>query len=57
MYISVSDNPFFVWEKPGILRYILCSLISCVFFWILLMMIEYNWIQKVSGANNITNSL
>ncbi|CAH2106426.1 unnamed protein product [Euphydryas editha] len=42
----IREDPFYEWEKPGILRYIVCSLISCFVFWILLMAIEYNWIQR-----------
>ncbi|XP_059047228.1 phospholipid-transporting ATPase ABCA1-like [Achroia grisella] len=43
----VSDSAHFNWEKPGILRYLVVSLISCVVLWIILMVIEYRLLHKV----------
>ncbi|XP_047529226.1 phospholipid-transporting ATPase ABCA3-like [Vanessa atalanta] len=43
----IPENPYFEWEKPGILRYIICSLISGAVLWLILMIFEYNWIQRV----------
>ncbi|XP_052759277.1 phospholipid-transporting ATPase ABCA3-like [Galleria mellonella] len=43
----ISENPYFDWEEPGVLRYIVALLISGVVFWILLMIIEYRLLQKI----------
>ncbi|KAM3964373.1 phospholipid-transporting ATPase ABCA3 [Aphomia sociella] len=41
------ENSYFDWEEPGVLRYLVMILISCLIFWIILMIIEYRLIQKV----------
>ncbi|XP_046959913.1 phospholipid-transporting ATPase ABCA3-like [Vanessa cardui] len=43
----IPENPYFQWESPGILRYIICSLISGAVLWLILMIFEYNWIQRL----------
>ncbi|XP_045771590.1 ATP-binding cassette sub-family A member 2-like [Maniola jurtina] len=43
----VRDNPYFQWESPGVLRYIVATLAVCAFLWSLLMVLEYNWLQRV----------
>ncbi|XP_063533945.1 phospholipid-transporting ATPase ABCA3-like [Cydia strobilella] len=43
----VSDDPFFEWEEPGILRYLTCMLVSGVVFWTVLMFIEYDVYHKI----------
>ncbi|XP_013169431.1 PREDICTED: ATP-binding cassette sub-family A member 3-like isoform X2 [Papilio xuthus] len=43
----VRENPYFDWEEPGILRYLVFMIISGIVFWLLLMMIEYKLIQKI----------
>ncbi|XP_052740190.1 phospholipid-transporting ATPase ABCA3-like [Bicyclus anynana] len=43
----IPENPYFDWEDPGIMRYIVCTLTICVALWSLLMILEYNWIQRL----------
>nr|XP_021189988.2 phospholipid-transporting ATPase ABCA3 [Helicoverpa armigera]XP_049699930.1 phospholipid-transporting ATPase ABCA3 [Helicoverpa armigera]XP_049699931.1 phospholipid-transporting ATPase ABCA3 [Helicoverpa armigera]WRX06183.1 ABCA2 [Helicoverpa armigera] len=43
----VRENPYFDWEEPGVLRYLLSMCFSCLMFWLLLMTIEYRVVQKV----------
>ncbi|XP_050346196.1 ATP-binding cassette sub-family A member 2-like isoform X2 [Nymphalis io] len=42
----IPENPYFEWDKPGTLRYIVCSLISGAVLWSILMVFEYNLIQR-----------
>ncbi|CAH0723431.1 unnamed protein product, partial [Brenthis ino] len=50
----IRENPYFDWEDPGVLRYLICTLASCVIFWIILMIIEYNWLQRVFARSRKT---
>ncbi|CAB3224168.1 unnamed protein product [Arctia plantaginis] len=43
----VQKNPFFLWEEPGVLRYLVAMICMCIVFWIILMIIEYRLVQKV----------
>ncbi|KAJ8730119.1 hypothetical protein PYW07_017157 [Mythimna separata] len=43
----VRENPYFDWEEPGIMRYLLSMCFSCVLFWFILMTIEYRLLQKL----------
>ncbi|OWR47004.1 ATP-binding cassette sub-family A member 7 [Danaus plexippus plexippus] len=42
----VSES-LFEWEDPGILRYIICMIVTCVLMWTLLMVLEHNLIQRL----------
>ncbi|XP_075973498.1 phospholipid-transporting ATPase ABCA3-like isoform X2 [Anticarsia gemmatalis] len=43
----VGENPYFKWEEPGVLRYLVSMTTSCVALWLILMTIEYRLVQKV----------
>ncbi|XP_059047165.1 phospholipid-transporting ATPase ABCA1-like [Achroia grisella] len=43
----IRENPYFEWESPGVLRYLVVILSSGAVFWILLMIVEYRLFQKV----------
>ncbi|KAL0841224.1 hypothetical protein ABMA28_014958 [Loxostege sticticalis] len=43
----VREDPYWDWEQPGVMRYITCMLVTCVVLWGVLMIIEYNVIQKI----------
>ncbi|KAJ0177200.1 hypothetical protein K1T71_007209 [Dendrolimus kikuchii] len=43
----VRENPFFDWEAPGVLRYIVVMLITSGIFWAILMIQEYKIVQKI----------
>ncbi|XP_068631847.1 phospholipid-transporting ATPase ABCA3-like [Battus philenor] len=43
----VRENPYFDWEEPGILRYLISMMVSGVVLWMLLMIVEYRIFQKI----------
>ncbi|CAK1547174.1 unnamed protein product [Leptosia nina] len=43
----VPDNPYFHWTKPGVSRYLVCMMASCVVLWVLMMLLEYSLIQRI----------
>ncbi|XP_068631845.1 phospholipid-transporting ATPase ABCA3-like [Battus philenor] len=43
----VRSNPYFDWEEPGILRYLVSMMISCAVLWLLLMSVEYRVLRKI----------
>ncbi|XP_053608124.1 phospholipid-transporting ATPase ABCA1-like [Plodia interpunctella] len=46
-HCCVRENPYFDWEEPGILRYLVAMIISFFVFWGILLTAEYRLIQKV----------
>ncbi|XP_038212274.1 ATP-binding cassette sub-family A member 3-like [Zerene cesonia] len=43
----VRENPYFDWEEPGVMRYLLSMVITGVVLWVLMFLLEYNLLQRV----------
>nr|QBP34375.1 ATP-binding cassette sub-family A2 [Trichoplusia ni] len=43
----VRENPYFDWEEPGVMRYLIAMTGTCAVLWAILMVIEYRLFQKV----------
>ncbi|GBP54717.1 ATP-binding cassette sub-family A member 3 [Eumeta japonica] len=43
----MDEHPYFNWEQPGIAKSLTLMFISCVIFWMILMIFEYRLPQKV----------
>ncbi|CAH2236791.1 jg8550 [Pararge aegeria aegeria] len=51
----IRENPYFEWKEPGVMRYITCTLITCVVLWSLLMILEYNLIQRDTKSQSVSS--
>ncbi|CAG9094857.1 unnamed protein product [Plutella xylostella] len=47
------QDAYFNYEEPGVLRYILSTLLSCIIFWAMLMFIEYRIYSKIFNRNKV----
>ncbi|CAB3224165.1 unnamed protein product [Arctia plantaginis] len=43
----ISENEQFKWGEPGILRYLVLLMMTCVLFWVLLMVVEYGILKRI----------